>query len=191
MLYPRSWVFASVVAVVGVTLLSAPVGAQEPQSWIHVQIVGTDSADGNMALNLPLSAVSAVVSMAPEGIIDSEGRLMAAEENGVSVGDIRQMWRGIKDGGDVELVAMQQENRTVRVSRAGDQMEVRVDNAENDETVRIDLPVVVVDALLSGDGDTLNIPAAIEQLGQLRGDVVRVTEAARQIRVWIDEQSVQ
>ena len=191
MLYPRSWVFASVVAVVGVALLSAPVGAQEPQSWIHVQIVGTDSADGNMALNLPLSAVSAVVSMAPEGIIDSEGRLMAAEENGVSVGDIRQMWRGIKDGGDVELVAMQQENRTVRVSRAGDQMEVRVDNAENDETVRIDLPVVVVDALLSGDGDTLNIPAAIEQLGQLRGDVVRVTEAARQIRVWIDEQSVQ
>ena len=191
MLYPRSWVFASVVAVVGVTLLSAPVGAQEPQSWIHVQIVGTDSADGNMALNLPLSAVSAVVSMAPVGIIDSEGRLMAAEENGVSVGDIRQMWRGIKDGGDVELVAMQQENRTVRVSRAGDQMEVRVDNAENDETVRIDLPVVVVDALLSGDGDTLNIPAAIEQLGQLRGDVVRVTEAARQIRVWIDEQSVQ
>lgn len=191
MLYPRSWVFASVVAVVGVTLLSAPVGAQEPQSWIHVQIVGTDSADGNMALNLPLSAVSAVVSMAPEGIIDSEGRLMAAEENGVAVGDIRQMWRGIKDGGDVELVAMQQENRTVRVSRAGDQMEVRVDNAENDETVRIDLPVVVVDALLSGDGDTLNIPAAIEQLGQLRGDVVRVTEAARQIRVWIDEQSVQ
>ncbi len=191
MLYPHSWVFASVVAVVGVTLLSAPVGAQEPQSWIHVQIVGTDSADGNMALNLPLSAVSAVVSMAPEGIIDSEGRLMAAEENGVSVGDIRQMWRGIKDGGDVELVAMQQENRTVRVSRAGDQMEVRVDNAENDETVRIDLPVVVVDALLSGDGDTLNIPAAIEQLGQLRGDVVRVTEAARQIRVWIDEQSVQ
>ena len=164
---------------------------RSPQSWIHVQIVGTDSADGNMALNLPLSAVSAVVSMAPEGIIDSEGRLMAAEENGISVGDIRQMWRGIKDGGDVELVAMQQENRTVRVSRAGDQMEVRVDNAENDETVRIDLPVVVVDALLSGDGDTLNIPAAIEQLGQLRGDVVRVTEAARQIRVWIDEQSVQ
>ena len=188
MLHPRSWVFASVV---GVALLSAPVDAQEPQNWIHVQIVGTDSAEGNMALNLPLSAVAAVVSMAPEGIIDSDGRLMVAEENGVSVAGIRQMWSGITDAGDVEFVAMEQEDRTVRVSRAGDQMEVRVDNAENDEMVRIDLPVVVVDALLSGDGDTLNIPAAIEQLGQLRGDIVRVTEPARQIRVWIDEQSVQ
>lgn len=191
MLHPRSQVFASVVAVVGVALLSASADAQEPQSWIHVQIVGTESAEGNLALNLPLSAVAAVVSMAPEGIVDSEGRLLVAEENGVSVTGIRQMWRGITDAGDVEFVALQQENQTVRVSRAGDQMQVRVDNAESDETVHIDVPVVVVDALLSGDGDTLNIPAAIEQLGQLRGDVVRVTEAARQIRVWIDEQSVQ
>lgn len=191
MLHPRSQVFASVVAVVGVALLSAAVEAQEPQSWIHVQIVGTDSAEGNLALNLPLSAVAAVVSMAPQGIVDSEGRLLVAEEHGVSVTYIRQMWRGITDAGDVQLVAMQHEDQTVRVSRAGDQMQVRVDNTENDETVHIDVPVVVVDALLSGDGDTLNIPAAIEELGQLRGDVVRVTEAARQIRVWIDEQSVQ
>jgi len=191
MLHPRSQVFASVVAVVGVALLSAAAEAQEPQSWIHVQIVGTDSAEGNLALNLPLSAVAAVVSMAPQGIVDSEGRLLVAEEHGLSVTYIRQMWRGITDAGDVDLVAMQHEDQTVRVSRDGDQMQVRVDNTENDETVHIDVPVVVVDALLSGDGDTLNIPAAIEELGQLRGDVVRVTEAARQIRVWIDEQSVQ
>ena len=190
MLHPRSWVLASVIAVTGVALLSGPVDAQDPQSWIHVQIVGTDSEEGNLALNLPLSAVAAVLSMAPEGIIDSDGRLIVAEDRGVSVSDIRQMWSEVKDAGDVEFAAMQREDETVRVSRAGDRIEVRVGDAD-DETVRIDLPLVVVDALLSGDGDTLNIPAAIEQLSQLRGDIVRVTEAARQIRVWIDEQSVQ
>ena len=55
------------------------------------------------------------------------------------------------------------------------------------ETAEMRLPVAVVDALLSGDGDTLDLRAAVEQLGRLRGDIVRVREDDRSIRVWIDE----
>ena len=184
---------ASLLAlVVGVALVVGPVTAQETTPvWLHVQIVGTESSQGNLALNLPLTAVQAVVAMAPESIVDSDGRLAVAEAHGVSVSDIRQMWNDIKNAGNAEFVALQQEDQTVRVSRAGDQIEVRVTGANDAETVRIDLPLVVVDALLSGDGDTLNLPAAIEQLNQLRGDIVRVTEDERQIRVWLDEQPVQ
>ena len=173
------------------TLLNGPVAAQEPQTWLHVQIVGTDSATGNLALNLPLSAVAAVLSMAPDHIIQSDGRLMVAETHGVSVSDIRQMWNDLTVAGDVELVALEHDDQTVHVSRAGDKIEVRVRDGNDDETVRVDLPVVVVDALLSGEGEMLNIPAAIEQLSQLRGDIVRVTESERNIRIWIDELSVQ
>ena len=172
-------------------LLGGSAAAQEPQSWIHVQIVGTDSAEGNLALNLPLSAVTAVLSMAPDNIIDSDGRLMVAEAQGVSVSDIRQMWHEITVAGDVEIVVLQRDDQTVHVSRAGDKIEVRVSDENDDEMVRVDLPVVVVDALLSGEGDRLNIPAAIAALSQLRGDIIRVIESERSIRIWIDEQTAQ
>ena len=45
----------------------------------------------------------------------------------------------------------------------------------------------MVDALLSGDGDTLNIGAAVEELSMLRGELVRVIESDNNIRIWIDE----
>ena len=180
------WVFA---LLVGLTMTAGPTGAQETQSWLHVQIEGADDDTGNVAVNLPLQAVGAVMAMAPDNIISANGRLVVAEEHGVSVSDIRQVWQSIKDAGNAEFVTVAAEERTVRISRAGDQIEVRVEG--DDETVRVDLPLVLVDALLSGEGETLDVAAAIDQLSTLRGDIVRVTEEERQIRVWVDEQSVQ
>lgn len=179
-------IFGLVVAVSAPTALSA----QEPQSWLHVQINAAGDDAGNVAVNLPLRAVGAVMAMAPDGILSSDGRLLVAEEHGVSVRDIREAWQGVKDAGDAEFFTFQEDDRTVRVARAGDQIEVRLDG-DDDETVRVDLPLALVDALLSGDGDTLNIAAALDQLSTLRGDIVRVTEDERQIRVWVDQQSAQ
>ena len=178
--------------LVGMVVTAAPAGAQEAQSWLHVQIEGGGDNDGNVAVNLPLQAVGAVMAMAPDDILSPDGRLVVAEEHGLSVSEIRLAWQGIKDAGDAEFVTVRHEERTVRVARAGDQIEVRVQGVEdNDETVRVDLPLALVDALLSGEGETLNVAAALDLLSTLRGDIVRVTEEERQIRVWVDDQSVQ
>ena len=179
------------VAVVGLGALPFLAGAQtaEPQGWLHVQVQG-DGADGEqVAVNLPLGAVGAVMAMAPEGIISSDGRLHVAEEHGVSVSDIRRAWQEILAVGDSEFVTVQNDEQTVRVARTGDQIQVRVTG--DDENVRVDLPVLVVDALLSGEGETLNINAALDRLRELRGDIVRVVEDERQIRVWVDDQAEQ
>ena len=177
--------------LVGMAATAALTSAQEAQSWLHVQIEGGGDNQGNVALNLPLQAVGAVMAMAPDGIISTDGRLVVAEEHGVSVGDIRQAWQDIKDAGDAEFVTVRKEERTVRVARAGDQIEIRVEDVEDDETFRVDLSLALVDALLSGEGETLNVAAALDLLSTLRGDIVRVTEEERQIRVWVDQQSVQ
>ena len=183
------WVCA---LLVGIIVTAAPTSAQEAQSWLHVQIEGGGDNDGNVAVNLPLQAVGAVMAMAPDNIISPDGRLVVAEEHGLSVSSLRQAWQGVKDAGDAEFVTIREEERTVRIARAGDQIEIRVEHVADDaETVRVDLPLALVDALLSGEGETLNIAAALDQLSTLRGDIVRVTEEERQIRVWVDEQSVQ
>ena len=98
------------------------------------------------------------------------------------------MWQEVKASGESEFVTLQRGDRTVRVARVGEQFQVRV---EGDETVRVDLPIVVVDALLSSDGEALNFAAALEQLGELRGDIVSIMGDERQVRVWVDDQAVQ
>jgi hypothetical protein len=64
-------------------------------------------------------------------------------------------------------------------------------DGNGDNEVRVEIPVPVVDALLSGDGDTLNIRAAVDELSMLRGELVRVIESDNNIRVWIDESPTQ
>ena len=53
--------------------------------------------------------------------------------------------------------------------------------------VYVEVPVEVIDALLSGEGNDLNVLAAVEKLDGRRGDLVRVTDGGTKVRVWIDE----
>ena len=57
--------------------------------------------------------------------------------------------------------------------------------------VQIRVPVTVVDALLSGDGETLDVRSAIQELSALRGEMVQVIQPDARIRVWIDESPTQ
>ena len=147
-----------IVLTAGVLLLAGPAAAQDTaQPWIHVEIAGQGEDAENVKVNLPLSAAEAMLAMAPDNVI-SEGRLRLAE-HGVPVSAVRAMWQELMAAGDTEFVTIEQDDETVRVARVGDNIEVRVEETDEDgtETVEVQLPIAVVDALLSGDGDTLNI----------------------------------
>ena len=53
------------------------------------------------------------------------------------------------------------------------------------------MPVSLVDAFLSGEGEEGNIQAAVAELQKRRGDIVRVKDDDSNVRVWIDEQNTQ
>ena len=57
--------------------------------------------------------------------------------------------------------------------------------------VRVEVPVSLVDALLSGEGESANIQAAVAELQKRRGDIVSVREEDSTVRVWIDDQNAQ
>ena len=175
----RAWMLVLVACATAMTVL---VTAQEVQPWIHVEI---ESQEGeNASINLPVATLEAVLSMVPETIV-TDGQVRVGEEHDVSVSVLREMWQQLRSAGDTEFITLEEAGQTVRVARVGDQIEVRVDGS--DGTVRVDLPVAIVDALFSGEGDNLNIAAAIGELKNLRGDIIHVREEGRQIRVWIDE----
>ena len=177
--------------VASAATVGRPATQQESEPWIHV-VISSDSDSGtNLNHNLPLAAVTAMLALAPETIVQ-DGQLQLGGSTELPVTAIRDMWQELRAAGDVEFVTIQHEGQDVRIAREGDTILVNVSDIDgDDEIVRVEIPVPVVDALLSGDGDTLNIRAALEELSTLRGDLVRVIESDNNIRIWIDESPTQ
>jgi len=89
--------------------------------------------------------------------------------------------------GDAELVSVESEDENVKVRRKGDLVEVLVDQKpragkdgkqdKGGEQVHVEIPVSLVDALLSGEGDEANIEAAIGELERAVETLSRVRDA--------------
>ena len=161
--------------------------AQQSGAWIHIRVHELDEGGKNVSLNLPLAFAEAATGMLPEGAKAKGIRKLQAK--GLSLTDIRRAWTQLKASGDAEFVSVEEEGKRTTVAREGDYIRVRVvDLASNAHRARIDLPVSAVDALFSGQGEKIDLGAAVAQLRTERGEIVRVDDEKKRIRIWIDEQ---
>ena len=166
--------------------LAAPVWAQT-SSWLHIQVTDRGEEGSKVNVNLPLSLAKVALGMAPKKFTDKAVEKL--NEHDISITDIRTLWAELKNAGDAEFVTVEEADETVRVAREGDWLRVRVDkNGEDGEHVKVDIPIAVVDALLSGDGESFNLLAAITELEGSTGDIVRVEDGEQTVRVWIGTQ---
>ncbi len=190
----------SILSGVGLLALSvlpaAQAAAQTGTAWLHVRVEEAKKAE-RVAVNLPMTVVEAVLKASPE-MIEKHGKIHLGEEHGMKMADLRKAWKALAEAGDAELVTVESEEENVRVMRKGDLVQVFVDKkAKTDkegkpskgEEVRVEVPVSLVDALLSGEGEEANIQAAVAELQKRRGDIVRVKDDETSVRVWIDEQN--
>jgi len=167
--------------------VATPLFAQTP--WIHVAVDETGDKDTRVNVNLPLSVVRVAMQAAPDEII-SEGKLHLGHiEKDIDVASLRTMWAELRESGDAEFVTVEEEDETVKIRREGDLILIDIDERDdtNPERVRVELPVGVIDALFSGDGETLDIEAAFDELSKERGDIVQVDDGETKVRIWIDE----
>jgi phosphoribosylanthranilate isomerase len=193
----------SVLAGAGVLALSvlpaATAAAQTGPAWLHVRVEEAKEAT-KVAVNLPMTVVEAVLKASPE-MIQKHGKIHLGEEHGLKMADLRKVWKELAAVGDAELVTVESEDENVKVMRKGDLVQVFVDHkakpgkdgkpAKGGEEVRVEIPVSLVDAFLSGEGEEGNIEAAVAELQKRRGDIVRVKDDDTNVRVWIDEQNTQ
>jgi phosphoribosylanthranilate isomerase len=193
----------SILAGVGLLALSvlpaATAAAQTGTAWLHVRVQEAKDAT-KVSVNLPMTVVEAVLKASPE-MIQKHGKIHLGEEHGLKMADVRKAWKALSAAGDAELVTVESEDENVRVTRKGDLVQVFVDNkpkpdkegkpAKRGEEVRVEVPVSLVDAFLSGEGEEGNIEAAVAELQKRRGDIVRVKDDETDVRVWIDEQNTQ
>lgn len=163
-------------------LLSSGTAASQ---WFHVRI--DDGSGETVKLNLPMTLIGTVAPL-----IEREGLNRGQipwKETELTVADLREIWNAVKAEGSYEFVTVESERSRVRVSKEGDQIFIRaVESGE--EEVEVNLPVAVVDALLSGTGESLNIQAALQALAEAPvGELVRVKDGQTSVRVWIDHSS--
>jgi hypothetical protein len=190
----------SILAGVGLVALSVlpaeKAAAQTGTAWLHVRVEEAKKSE-KVSVNLPMTVVEAVLKASPE-MIEKHGKIHLGEEHGLKMADLRKAWKALADAGDAELVTVDSEEENVKVMRKGDLVQVFVDKkakADKDgkpvkgEEVRVEVPVSLVDALLSGEGEEANIQAAVAELQKRRGDIVRVKDDDTNVRIWIDDQN--
>ncbi len=168
-----------------VALAPMALAAGEPR-FLHVQVTETGKKEAKVNVNLPLSLLDIAFDMAPEEAL-KDGRVKLGKGD-VDVAKLRRVWAELKTAGDTEFVTVEEKDESVRVERKGARVLVRVsDRKSATPKVQVDVPLGVVDALLAGEGDSLDLRAALAELKRTQnGEFINVNEGDSRVRVWID-----
>jgi len=171
--------------VLTLALPLSPAGADPDQRWLHIRVEEGGEDGERVFVNLPLQVVHEMLPLIEadnlrQGKIDLE-----VEE--LDVQDLRRLWSTLRDAPDGEYITVEGQEH-VRIAKEGEHLVVRVD--EEDEKVDLRVRTSVVDALFSGEGDQLDLVAALKALGQEpECELLTVREGDEFVRIWIDARS--
>jgi hypothetical protein len=175
------------LGVLSLALAAAAVAAAEAPArdlWLHVNV--HEAAGGRVHVNLPVAVVEKVGALVPADAHRS-GHVRMGERD-LSAAQLRDLWRSVKDGPDATYVTVDEKDSKVRVAKSGRYLLIRADDhAPRHSQVDVRVPIAVVEALLSGEGDQLNVGAALKALArQGEGELVTVDDEKDTIRIWVD-----
>lgn len=183
----RTTALSSALALTFALVLSGSAAA-DSDLWLHVSVDGARGESVNV--NLPITLIEAALPMIPEEHF-RHGRLVIdgddwGGDHDVSVADLRAIWNELKGSPDMTFVTVEDHGDHVKVAKSGPYLLVDIED-EHGEDSRVRMPMAVVDALLAGDGETLDIRAAVEALAAHgEGELVTVNSDDEQVRVWVD-----
>ena len=171
-----------------VLLLSfcGPVLAQSKDPWLHLEVQEKSSDPALVKVNLPMSMVDVALDFVKDNKL-RHGQLKL-DTNEISVAEMRHIWNELKKAGDGEFVSVEKKTETVRIARQGGLLVVKVTGPDKQKAkVDLKIPTDVVDALLQGSGDELNVKAALVAMQQRSlGEILTVNDEQTQVRLWIE-----
>lgn len=178
---------AFVIALLAVGVMAARVSAED--LYIHVKVHDAKE-DSHVNINLPLSVVEKSSAFIPSDARKS-GKLRIDDKD-VSVAELREMWAELQKHPDATWISVDEKDSKVRVSKRGNYLHILANDRKDgsNENVEIKIPASVVAAMLSTNGDELDIAAAIRALAREgEGELVTVTGDNETVRIWVDAQS--
>ena len=182
------------IALAGLALLlgTGATAQAKDDLWVHVSVDGGDD-DERVRINVPLQLFSTVLPLI-EADEFRHGRIHMNDSD-LSREEMVAILRAVKDAGEGEYVTIEDGRDHVRVAKEGNDLIVQVQergrHEDDGEQVDIRVPVSVLEALLSGDDDELDLVAAVEALSKdAKGNLVTVNDNdGTLVRVWIDDRN--
>jgi hypothetical protein len=171
--------------------------------WLHVSVIAKDSNGETVRVNVPLDLVEKVLpAISKDRFQAGKVHVREFEMNGV---DIRTILEAVKNTKDGEFVTVESRKQNVRVAKEAGYLVVKVRETKEprkteksdekpaapvEERVDVRVPMSVVEALLSGAKDELDLVAAVRALAA-HGDSILVTVDDRRntVKVWVDSKN--
>jgi len=174
---------ASVLGCALLMLGSAAGVASAGDQWLHVRVEEFGRGAETVSVNIPLSMVKAVLPVIDPDDLDIGS--IDFHHDKIDGIDLRELLAALQDAPDANFVTVRSEDENIRVAKEDGFLIVDAD--DRDEKVRVRMPLGVVEALLGGDGDRLDLMAALDRLAEFDGgDLVTVESDDESIRIWID-----
>jgi hypothetical protein len=175
-----------------VASLSSPLAAQKKDPWFHVEVKENKAELEYVKVNLPMSMVDVALNVIQDKKFNKGHLKLPTDDlphwrsSGLGIADMRKIWGEFKKAGNAEFVTVQQKNETVHVAKEGNYILVKITEGKKSK-VDLKVPVGVVDALLAGSGDELDIKGALVAMQkQNAGEILTVNDNETQVRIWID-----
>jgi hypothetical protein len=174
------------IALAGVVLLllaTATSFAAMEGRWLHVRVQEHDDDGEYVAVNVPLELVGALIPT-----IETEefrnGKIVIDDE--IEEIDLRAALEALRDAPDGEYVTVRSRDENVRVAKERGFFVVDAEDDEN-EKVRIRMPLEVVNAMLGAGRNEIDLMAALDVLADSgTGDLITVESDDSSVRIWID-----
>lgn len=179
--------YAALTALVAFALVAfAGTAAANENLWLHVHV--QEEAGATVKVNLPIAFVETAARAIPASI---EADALSLDDEDISVADLREMWASLGDTGEALLVDVDDDGESVQVRKTGGYLLVEVQDGRhfNDDgsTVDVRIPERVVEALLAGSGNQLDVAGALRALAAAgEGELVAVNERDARVRIWVD-----
>lgn len=193
----------SVIAFLAATSLFAPLGTRAQSNastsstnghgdrWLHVRVISTNAKGETVRVNVPLELAEKVLpAIDHDRLHNGKVRIGCMDCDGV---DVRTLFEAVRSSKDGEFVTVQSNDADISVMKKEGMLFVHVHdkNKPKHSQVEVKVPLKVVEALLSGSKDELDIVAGLHALaGQGDVELVSVKDDDNTIRVWLDSKNV-
>ena len=172
--------------VVLVVLLFSSSAVLAQQQWLHVKVLNARDTE-RVNINIPLQLVETVLPLLDDDEFRG-GRIRIGGDD-LKVAKMRRIWQELKSQGDFQMANIQSDDTEVNISLEGNFLIVKSTEGSEKE-VNVQVSAEVVDALLSGSDDELNVLAAVEALKRSESkELIYVKDGDTTVNIWIDSQS--
>ncbi len=182
--------FLAALATLALPVAALATQIAKPDRWIHVRVVNKN-ADGEIVrVNVPLELAIKVLPAINHSHLHG-GRVQIRNSHMDDV-DLRALLEAVRTAKDGEFVTVESRENDVRVAKQNGYLvvHVREHQGERQHRVEVRVPMTVVNALLSGGKDELDLVAAMQALAEHPDtELVSIQDEENTVRIWLDSKN--